>query len=332
MMKHKIQFYSILGTMLSAGLPVKAALMNPLPGAVGKAAPRMLQQVLQGKTLSDAMRQEKRLFSAVEIALIHVGEMTGSLEQAAQALREMFEQRLALHRSLLTGLAYPMFIYIAAGPLLKIIELATASVTSGQSPEFASWGGAIALRCLLWWGVPVLLWMLGSTLAGTLLGGRLAGRLLAAIPWFGSLYEDYSSATFWRTLGVCLAAGVGPVVGIRLAASSCSSAWNAARLKRMAEAIEQQGMTFAQAFATVATPHEQRRGDISMMTTAEMSGTLDRQAKLLAQTLSQSIETSFARLATLLPLVVFLLLALYLAYNIISAYVGIFSSTTGGLL
>lgn len=326
-LRDRIQLYGMMESLLGAGLPQSALARMPLSGPLRRVMAGMVEALRDGGLVSEAMARQRRVFSRVETALIAVGERTGSVERSARTLREMFEQRLALRNRLLTGLLYPAFTYAVAGPLLKVIDLAQASIAAGNGLDLNGWGAAITLRCLLWWGTPLLLWLLMRLGGGMLLGTRLVGAVLAAIPFLGGLLEEMNGASFWRTLGVCLSAGLGPIQGIRLAADSCGSGWHRSRLARMATLMEREGLTVAQAFAIVATRRETGGGLVSLVATAELAGSLDCQAMRLSDMLAQRVEASLHRLSVLLPLAVFLVLALYLAFQIVAAYGAMLSGT-----
>lgn len=319
-LRDRIQLYGMMESLLGAGLPQSALARMALSGPLRRVMAGMVEALRDGGLVSEAMARQPRVFSRVETALIAVGEQTGSIEHSARTLREMFEQRLALRNRLLTGLLYPAFTYAAAGPLLKVIELAQAAITAGNGLDLNGWGVAIALRCLLWWGTPLLLWLLLRLVGGTLLGSRLVGAVLSVLPVAGGLLEEMNGASFWRTLGVCLSAGLGPIQGIRLAADGCGSGWHRARLARMATLMEQDGLTVAQSFAIVATRRETGGGLVSLVATAEQAGSLDSQSTRIAEMLAQRVEAALHRLSVLLPLIVFLVLALYLAFQIVTAF------------
>ena len=326
-LRDRIQLYGMMESLLGAGLPQSALARMPLSGPLRRVMAGMVEALRDGGLVSEAMARQRRVFSRVETALVAVGERTGSVERSARTLREMFEQRLALRNRLLTGLLYPAFTYAVAGPLLKVIDLAQASIAAGSGLDLNGWGAAIALRCLLWWGTPLLLWLLMRLGGGMLLGTRLVGAVLAAIPFLGGLLEEMNGASFWRTLGVCLSAGLGPIQGIRLATDSCGSGWHRSRFARMATLMEREGLTVAQAFAIVATRRETGVGLVSLVATAELAGSLDCQATRLSDMLAQRVEASLHRLSVLLPLAVFLVLALYLAFQIVAAYGAMLSGT-----
>ena len=100
-----------LSVLLSAGLPVHEALKALLvPGETGfyqQLLSGLVQSVVQGKTLADAMSNFPGVFSPTIISLVHAGESGGSLENVLCRLADFQEKSYAAREKLKSVLLYP---------------------------------------------------------------------------------------------------------------------------------------------------------------------------------------------------------------------------------
>src|ERR1700726_630667 len=89
--------------------------------AVGRLRPVVAEvrsHVLAGETFADALGHYPKLFSPMYVALIRVGEASGSLDQVLEVLAGERMRAEAVRRKLSEAIRYPAFIFVAAACVL----------------------------------------------------------------------------------------------------------------------------------------------------------------------------------------------------------------------
>ena len=74
--------------------------------------------VLAGETFADALSHHPTLFTPMYVALVRVGEASGSLDQVLEVLAAERGRAEAVRRKISEALRYPAFIFVAAGCVL----------------------------------------------------------------------------------------------------------------------------------------------------------------------------------------------------------------------
>ena len=128
-----IMFTNNLSTMYRAGIPLLKALsiikIGKENGLLNLAIPKLLSSVQAGKSLSQAMREHREVFSEVYINAIEAGEESGKLDDILDELSEMLEKELEITRLIKSGLRYPIIVFI-------VIALAFTIVMTFVVPKF----------------------------------------------------------------------------------------------------------------------------------------------------------------------------------------------------
>jgi general secretion pathway protein F len=111
-----------LGLLLRAGARVNDGLeLLATDRDVGRLRPVVAEirsHVLAGETFADALGRYPKLFSPMYVALIRVGEASGSLDQVLEVLAGERMRAEAVRRKLAEAIRYPAFIFAAAGCVL----------------------------------------------------------------------------------------------------------------------------------------------------------------------------------------------------------------------
>lgn len=133
--QQKVQLFRQLSTLLQAGISLADSL-----ALMAKQHPfrewcallqRIEQQVSHGIPFSDTLRQWPRIFPPLFVALVHIGELTGKLDDCSRRLADQQEQLYRLHNKVKKALRYPLFI-------LSVAILVTTGMMGFVLPEFAA--------------------------------------------------------------------------------------------------------------------------------------------------------------------------------------------------
>lgn len=236
-----------------AGIPILRAIAGLEESAHSKPLKRALhalgEDLGNGRPLSSSMQAHPRVFSSLFVAIIHVGENTGQLEEAFLQLANYFELELETRKRIKTAMRYPSFVLIAIGIAMVILNIMVIPVFAGM---FAKFGVELPLatRILLatshffvhyWW---VMLGVLLAMVFGwrrwvSTVKGKLAWhRWQLKLPIVGTIIERSLLARFARSFSMMLKAGVPLNTALSLVADAVDNAWMAGRIRDMRAGIE----------------------------------------------------------------------------------------------
>lgn len=236
-----------------AGIPILRAIAGLEESAHSKPLKRALhalgEDLGNGRPLSSSMQAHPRVFSSLFVAIIHVGENTGQLEEAFLQLANYFELELETRKRIKTAMRYPSFVLIAIGIAMVILNIMVIPVFAGM---FAKFGVELPLatRILLatshffvhyWW---VMLSVLLAMVFGwrhwvsTVKGKLTWHRWQLKLPIVGTIIERSLLARFARSFSMMLKAGVPLNTALSLVADVVDNAWMAGRIRDMRAGIE----------------------------------------------------------------------------------------------
>lgn len=113
----KESFYLELYTLLEAGVDIRTALELIKNEQKKKKATALfediLQQVVNGNTLSEALKS-KRHFTSYEYFSVQIGEETGKLLQVLKELALFFQKKIKQRRQVIGALMYPAVVLLVA--------------------------------------------------------------------------------------------------------------------------------------------------------------------------------------------------------------------------
>ncbi|KAB0668024.1 type II secretion system F family protein [Aeromonas veronii] len=236
-----------------AGIPILRAIAGLEESTHSKPLKRALHSLGEdlgnGRPLSSSMQAHPKVFSSLFVAIIHVGENTGQLEEAFLQLANYFELELETRKRIKTAMRYPSFVMIAIGIAMVILNIMVIPVFAGM---FAKFGVELPLatRILLatshffvnYW------WLLLAILAGMVFGWRrwiatTKGKLTwhrwqLKLPIVGTIIERSLQARFARSFSMMLKAGVPLNTALTLVADAVDNAYMAGRVRDMRAGIE----------------------------------------------------------------------------------------------
>ncbi len=129
-------FTRILGTLISSGVPIMDGLdiVARISGnkVVEGELKKVKQAISEGKTLSEPLRESK-VFPAMVVQMIGVGEQTGALDAMLQKIADFYEQEVDEAVATLTSLLEPaimIFLAVVAGGIVISMYLPIFSLAS----------------------------------------------------------------------------------------------------------------------------------------------------------------------------------------------------------
>ena len=214
----RAELYHQIGSLLAAGLPLIKALETlverPPTRSFREPLQRLIAALVEGETFTRALShaQDIPLF---DLALLQAGEESGRLPESFRLLADYYRERASQVRSLLGGLAYPVFLFHFA-------------VFIGPFPQFfQSWDLSVYLRQTLGLLIPiyaVVLLLVFALQAKRAESWRaLVEEISWIIPGLGHARRSLALARLSAALGALITAGVSIIHAWQMAGAASGS-------------------------------------------------------------------------------------------------------------
>ena len=109
-------FTQQLANLLSSGMPLTVALnsMTHLEskGISADVSKELKQDVMEGRSLSDSMAKQPRIFSDLYINMVRAGESSGALVEVLRRMADHFERFAQVQSKFASALVYPAFVCV----------------------------------------------------------------------------------------------------------------------------------------------------------------------------------------------------------------------------
>ena len=190
--------------------------------------------IVAGESFAEALSRHQALFPAMYVALIRVGEASGSLDQVLEALANERSRTEALKRRLGDAVRYPLFVLGAAGCVLLFFVTFVLPQFASVLQDFGAKVDPVILTFLnfstfLRDNSETVLAMLAAAIAGSWLllrrqrVRRGIANALSRLPAIRQVMMFYRTALFCRNLGVLLGSGVNLTTTLRILIGMMSS-------------------------------------------------------------------------------------------------------------
>jgi general secretion pathway protein F len=191
--------------------------------------------VVAGESFADALSRHEALFPAMYVALIRVGEASGSLDQVLEVLADERIRTEALKRRLGDAIRYPLFVLGAAGCVLLFFLTFVLPQFASVLQDFGAKVDPIILGFLnfstfLRNNSDAVLALVAAAVAGSWLLLRQQGvrrgisNALVRLPAVRQVMMAYRTSLFCRNLGVLLGSGVNLTTTLRILVDMMSTA------------------------------------------------------------------------------------------------------------
>src|SRR6185503_1170203 len=109
-------FTQQLSNLLKCGMPLTVALgsmthleSKGIPSEVSK---ELKQEVMEGKSLSDAMSKQPRIFTELYVNMVRAGEQSGALYEVLRRLASHYEKFAEVQSKFVAALIYPAIVAV----------------------------------------------------------------------------------------------------------------------------------------------------------------------------------------------------------------------------
>ncbi|SIO38289.1 type II secretion system protein F (GspF) [Bradyrhizobium erythrophlei] len=192
-------------------------------------------RVVAGESFAEALSRHEGLFPPMYVALIRVGEASGSLDQVLEVLADERTRTEALKRRLVEAVRYPLFVLGAAGCVLLFFLTFVLPQFASVLQDFGAKVdpfilGFLNLSTFLRANSDAVLAILAAVIAGSWLLLRQEGvrrgfmNTLTRLPAIREVMKYYRSSLFCRNLGLLLGSGVNLTTTLRILVDMMSTA------------------------------------------------------------------------------------------------------------
>lgn len=309
-----------LATLLDADLPLDDALrliaLQPsLDARACRSVDGVLQRVLAGTSLSEALASEAHAFPEVFARLVAAGEQSGGLARPLAALASDLERRVALRTTLRDALIYPLVLLAAAVVALSVV---VGVLVPAIAPLFDEAGVAAPpviavlrdLQTLVATRWPLLVAAVVALVLLLALAGERAGirrgvdALILRLPIAGPLVQRRETARLAATLATLLGNGVAMLDAMRIAGTAQTNHVYRAATAGMTERLASGSMLSGE-IATSGLYAELAQRMIAIgERTGDLPGMLARLARIEEAALQRGLERIAGLVAPLLTITI----------------------------
>ena len=224
-------FTQQLANLLQAGMPLTVALnsMTHLQskGISSEVSKQLKQEVMEGKSLSDAMARQPLIFSDLYVNMVKAGEQSGALVDVLRRMADHFERFALVQSKFTSALIYPAFVSVVG--IAIVIFFMTYML-----PKFMTLFGNMQVQLPMttqilvnisgvftqyWWLMAMVLvaaYILFKRFQATDAGKRKIDEWKMRVPVFGKVMKLNLYGQFARTLSTLLENGVPVLTALKI--------------------------------------------------------------------------------------------------------------------
>lgn len=320
-------FFRQLSTMLHAGLGAAQA-MDVLTQQTRHPKLKMVvtetrDHIIAGRPMSVGFQRYPEVFSPLMLSMIRTGEEGGLVAEQTRMLADYIQRDIELRNIIRRETAYPKIVLAASVVIItatNIIIQAIKPGSQGISSPLTTFGVLIVV-------IPLCI--------AAFIGIKLAKQrpelmstwhsFTASLPWIGGMVRGFAMARFGRAFGALYAAGVPMPKAFRLAADACGNEALRFQMQSGAEDMEN-GLSMSEAFIRTKAFNPLV---IDMVKTGEMTGNVDLMLNKMAEYYEDEGSLKARQSAMILGVLVFLAVAAYIGFVIVTFYTGVYGGISG---
>ncbi len=324
-----------MGAMLSAGMPIVAALEaqeeqsdNPNFKAVIK---QVRPNIENGAALSEGLRQFPSVFDDLYCNMVKGGETGGQIAETIQRLAGFLEASSKLRRKVKSAMMYPVIVLCIAFALATAMILFIVPVFGDM---FADFGADLPKPTAFLMAVSDKVKQFGIYIAfvitgliivfkkwkNTPQGGYALDAFVLKTPVFGELAIKVASGRFARTLGEMIRSGVPIMSALEIVSGATGNKVTDRIVTKMRKCVEMgeplsAGLVTQNVFPVALT---------RMMQAGEKTGRVDEMMDSIADFYDDEVETMLSGLTSLLEPLLMVFLGVVIGGIVLCMFLPIF--------
>ena len=328
-------FTSQLANLLNSGMALTVAL-NSMTHLQTKGIPAdvsrdLKQEVTEGKSLSDAMARQPRVFSDLYVNMVKAGEQSGSLVPVLRRMATHFQQFADVQAKFKSAMIYP-FMVIVVGILLvtffmtvmmpRFIDIFKGfNIPLPLPTRFLI--GLSTMFTSYWW----LMGLLGVTgyivfkrFQSSAAGSRKLDEWRMKAPIFGTVVKINLFGQFARTLGTLLQNGVPVLTALKITEQVMPNVLIKEAIAKTREAVTD-GRTLAQPLAQSKLFPQLM---VDLVRIGEETGDVPGSLNNLADTYEGELQIALRVMSDLIGPVLIMVMAVIVGFLLLSIFLPLF--------
>jgi type II secretory pathway component PulF len=328
-------FTTQLANLLNSGMPLTTALTSmthlQTKGIPAEVSRELKQEVTEGRSLSDAMVRQPRIFSDLYVNMVRAGESSGALVQVLRRMANHFQQFAEVQAKFKSAMIYPAMV-ICVGILLifffmtvmmpKFIEIFSSFDIELPLPT-RMLIGASQMFTKYWWlmGLVVLaLFVLFKRFSSSAAGGRKMDEWRMKLPVFGNVVQMNLFGQFARTLGTLLQNGVPVLTALKITEQVMPNVLIKEAIAKTREAVTD-GKTLAQPLAQSKLFPQLM---IDLVRIGEETGDVPGALNNIADTYENELQIALRVMSDLIGPVLIIIMAIIVGFLLLSIFLPLF--------
>ena len=328
-------FTTQLANLLNSGMPLTVALTSmthlQTKGIPAEVARELKQEVTEGRSLSDAMLRQPRIFSDLYVNMVRAGESSGSLVPVLRRMATHFQQFAEVQAKFKSAMIYPVMVIIVGILLItffmtvmmpKFIEIFNGfNIQLPLPTRFLI--GISKMFTKYWWlmGLTVLaVVILFKRFQSSAAGSRKLDEWRMKLPVFGKVVQINLFGQFARTLGTLLQNGVPVLTALKITEQVMSNSLIREAIAKTREAVTD-GKTLAQPLAQSKLFPQLM---VDLVRIGEDTGDVPGALNNLADTYETELQIALRVMSDLIGPVLIIVMAVVVGFLLLSIFLPLF--------
>ena len=296
-----VMFTRQMYALTKSGVPILRAIHGLEENARGDVLRRALATLKEdlgnGKPISVSMQAHPDVFSSLFVAIIHVGENTGKLEEAFLQLTRYFELEMETRKRIKTALRYPSFVLMALAVAMTVLNIFVIPTFANIFARFGAelpWATKVLLATshffISYW--PALLVGTGLTVFAvrrwlkTATGMLFWHRYQLRLPIVGSILKRALMARFCRSFAMMLRSGIPINQALSMVADAVDNVYIGQHVRDMRSGVER-----GESLLRITTNSQLFTGlVIQMIAVGEETGMVDQMIQEAAEYYGREVD------------------------------------------
>lgn len=326
--KDKILFTKQLAVLLKSGVPLLQALellIEQFEGNLRTILVQIKDQVKEGISFADALKQYPKIFDNIYVQLVRAGEASGKLEMILERLTSFMERRAEISkrvRSALTGPIIQLIMAVLVVSAMMIFVVPTMAENFAESGKALPTPTAILLaisNIFTRYYIVVIILLILAIVAyrywkSTPAGARTIDQIKLKLPIIGYFTRTNAIVQFCYTLGMLLEGGVNLAESLDIVVNIIDNRVLADALREARDKIIKQGkiaqyLKQTGIFPPIAT---------YLISTGEQTGQLDKMLLTVAQNYEEELSEYADSLSAKIGPVLLIVMAVIVGFIVIA--------------
>jgi len=334
-------FTQQLANLLKSGMPLTVALnsMTHLEskGISADVSKELRADVMEGRSLSDAMAKQPRIFSDLYVNMVKAGESSGALVDVLRRMADHFERFAQVQAKFTSALIYPAFVAVVGVAImfffmtymlpkfmsifqgmnvpLPMVTQMLVSISHIMSNVWVLLGTAV---------VGGLIWLLFDRFRSTKEGRLRVDQWKLGMPLFGKVLKLNLFGQFARTLSTLLENGVPVLTALKITEQIIPNYVLREAIAKTREEVTD-GKTIAQPLARSKVFPQLM---VDLVKIGEETGDVPGALKNVADTYENELSIALRVLTNMIEPVMIIIMALGVGFLLLSVLSAMFAITS----